>query len=164
MLAGIPNSPANYSPKDNFEKSKTRQELVLERMYKNKYISKEEYERAKNEKIEISKNNNKDNLTSLLYYYDATMEELYNLKEIPKSYLETKGIKIYTSLDTNAQKALEESNIKITEKNSQTAKVMMDSKTGGVLGLIGGIDYGYFYKFGRRPYKYKRTSEYGGLF
>lgn len=143
MLAGIPNSPANYSPKDNFEKSKTRQELVLERMYKNKYISKEEYEKAKNEKIEISKNNNKDNLTSLLYYYDATMEELYNLNEIPKSYLETKGIKIYTSLDTNAQKALEESNTKITEKNSQTAKVMMDSKTGGVLGLIGGIDYGY---------------------
>ena len=24
ILAGIPNSPANYSPKDNFEKSKIR--------------------------------------------------------------------------------------------------------------------------------------------
>ena len=39
ILAGIPNSPANYSPKDNFEKSKIRQEIVLERMYKNKYIT-----------------------------------------------------------------------------------------------------------------------------
>lgn len=142
MLAGIPNSPANYSPKDNYEKSKKRQELVLERMYKNQYITKKQYQEAINEKIEISTNTNKENLTSLLYYYDATMQELYNLNEIPKSYLETKGIKIYTSLDTQAQKSLEESTTKITEDEVQTAKVLMESKTGKVLGLIGGIDYG----------------------
>ncbi len=143
ILAGIPNSPANYSPIDNYTQSKQRQKVVLERMYKNKYITKDEYEKSLKEDIKLSNKKENSNLTSLLYYYDATMEELYNLNEMPKSYLETGGIKIYTALDINAQKSLDESTKKYTNEGAQTAKIMMNSKTGGIIGLIGGTDYGY---------------------
>lgn len=35
------------------------------------------------------------------------MEELNSLKEIPDNYIETGGLKIWTSLDIDAQTALE---------------------------------------------------------
>ena len=42
MLAGIPNSPSNYSPTRNPELARKRQKQVLDKMVKYKYISKEE--------------------------------------------------------------------------------------------------------------------------
>lgn len=142
ILAGIPNSPSNYSPINNYEVAKKRQKIVLERMYNNKYISKEEMENAINEELTFYGIKDNLNLTSLMYYQDAVMEELNKIETIPKSYLETGGLKIYTSLDINAQTSLENS-IKDNQINEevQTAKVMMNSKTGEIIGLIGGTNY-----------------------
>ena len=42
MLAGIPNSPSNYSPIKNPQLVKKRQKQVLDRMVKYNYIKKEE--------------------------------------------------------------------------------------------------------------------------
>lgn len=42
MLAGIPNSPSNYSPTENPELAKQRQKQVLEKMVKYGYLSSEE--------------------------------------------------------------------------------------------------------------------------
>ena len=42
MLAGIPNSPSNYSPTENPELAKQRQKQVLEKMVKYEYLSSEE--------------------------------------------------------------------------------------------------------------------------
>lgn len=142
MLAGIPNSPSNYSPINNYEAAKSRQKVVLERIYNNKYISKEEMDEAYNEELNLYGVRDNLNLTSLMYYQDAVMEELYSIEAIPESYLETGGIKIYTSFDIEAQTALENS-VKDNMVNDevQVSKVMMRSKTGEVIGLIGGSDY-----------------------
>lgn len=142
MLAGIPNSPSNYSPINNYEAAKSRQKVVLERMYNNKYISKEEMNEAYNEELNLYGVRDNLNLTSLMYYQDAVMEELYSIEAIPESYLETGGIKIYTSFDIEAQTALENS-VKDNMVNDevQVSKIMMRSKTGEVIGLIGGSDY-----------------------
>ncbi len=48
MLAGIPNSPSNYSPTKNPELAKKRQKQVLDRMVKYDYISKEEANKITN--------------------------------------------------------------------------------------------------------------------
>ena len=47
------------------------------------------------------------NLSTLMYYKDAVINELENLNIIPNDYLETKSLKIYTNLDLNAQTSLE---------------------------------------------------------
>ena len=70
------------------------------------------------------------------------MEELNSIKTIPSSFLETGGLKIYTNLDIEAQKALEDSaNKNITNPDIQLAGVVMDPQTGKVLALSGGRDY-----------------------
>lgn len=38
MLAGIPQSPNAYNPRDHFDKAKKRQEAVLDAMFRNKFI------------------------------------------------------------------------------------------------------------------------------
>ncbi len=143
ILAGIPNSPSNYSPIDNYDLSKKRQKVVLERMYNNKYISEKEMNSAFSEKLVFKNNDFGNDLTSLIYYNDAVMNELNSLSGIPKSYLDTGNIKIYTTLDLDAQKALEDGLKKASvDDKVETAKVMMEPKSGGVIALIGGMNYG----------------------
>ena len=48
MLAGIPNSPSNYSPAKNPELARKRQKQVLDKMVKYEYISKEEANKIMN--------------------------------------------------------------------------------------------------------------------
>ena len=143
ILAGIPNSPSNYSPVDNYDLSKERQKIVLERMYNNGYISKKESSSAYNQKLVFKNDDFGKDLTSLIYYNDAVMNELNSLSGIPNSYLDTGNIKIYTTLDVEAQKALEDGLKKnAVDDKVEVSKVMMNPKNGGIIALIGGINYG----------------------
>lgn len=143
LLVGIPKSPSNYSPLVNYELSKKRQINILYGLYKNKKITEEEYNQAVTEELHIVGEKNYQDLSTIMYYQDSVMRELKTLKQIPDSYLETGGIRIFTNLDMNAQKILEESVQKNmnTEKNLQVASVMMDPNTGKILALVGGRDY-----------------------
>ena len=142
IIVGIPNSPSNYSPISNYELSKERQEVVLSRMVSNGYITEREKEEALNEKLKFYGKHDTLNLTTLSYYKDAVMKELSDIKTIPESYIETNGVKIYTTLDLDAQKSLEEGVKDISKiENVQTSKVMIDVKTGGVIALVGGTNY-----------------------
>ena len=109
MLTGIPKSPSNYSPIVNFDLAKQRQINILYNLYKNKIITEEEYNQAKEEELTIVGEKNSQELANIMYYQDAVMRELNSLEEIPESLLETGGIKIYTNLDMNAQSILENS-------------------------------------------------------
>ncbi len=142
MLAGIPKNPSDYSPLTNETKAKNRQKTILNSMVENKYITKEDAQNAYNEKLVYKTEEEKDSLKMMRYYQDAVMDELEKIDSIPASFLDTGGLKIYTNLDTNAQKLLEESaNKNITNDNIQLAGVVMDPKTGKVLALTGGRDY-----------------------
>ena len=143
MLTGIPKSPSNYSPIVNFDLAKKRQVNILYNMLKNKVITEDEYNQAVNEELVIVGEKNYLDLANIMYYQDAVMRELKTIKEIPSSYLETGGIRIYTNLDMNAQKILENSvkNNLNTDKNLQVASVMMEPDSGKIIALVGGRDY-----------------------
>lgn len=141
ILAGIPKSPTNYSPILNYEKSKERQYLVLQSMLNNKFITEKEMNEAYNQELEFYGYVEDNNLKTLRYFQDAVMDEL-NTLSLPSSFLETGGIKIYTTLDMNAQKILEDSiNKNFTIEDMQLASIVMDPNTGEVLALAGGKDY-----------------------
>ena len=71
-----------------------------------------------------------------------SIKELENIKSIPTSFLDTGGLKVYTTLDLNAQKSLEDSVSKnLKGKSLQTAAITMNPENGEILGLIGGVDY-----------------------
>lgn len=142
MLAGIPKSPSNYSPLINEENAKKRQKLVLEAMVNNNFITDTEMNEAINTELSYYGYTNKSELSTLMYYKDAVMDELNNIDSIPTSFLDTGGIKIYTYLDMNAQTILETSmKENITTDELQIASIMMDPENGSIIALTGGRDY-----------------------
>lgn len=142
ILAGIPASPQDYSPINDLKTSKRRQKIILDTMVKNGYITKKEAKKAYNEKLVFYGKKEKLNLTTLMYYKDAVMNELDNLKVIPKDYIENNSIKIYTNLDLEAQTKLDDS-IKnnVNNDNIELSSVMIENKTGKIIALTGGKDY-----------------------
>ena len=141
ILAGIPASPQEYSPINDLKTSKRRQKIILNTMVKNGYITKEEANTAYNEELVFYGKKEKLNLTTLMYYKDAVMNELDNLKVIPKDYIESNSIKIYTNLDLEAQTKLDEAIKNNINNDIEISGVMIENKTGKIIALTGGKDY-----------------------
>lgn len=143
MLAGIPQSPSNYSPITNLDLAKKRQNTVLNSMYKNGDISYNEMTDAYNQQLTYIGKTNQSKLENILYFRDAVLDELDNISSIPDSLLETGGLKIYTTLDEKAQESLETAvdTYMSDESDIQVAGMMMRPDNGGVMAMIGGTDY-----------------------
>lgn len=143
MLVGIPRSPENNNPIANYDNCIKRAKIIASLLVKNGYITKEEYDNLYKNKIEIYGKRERNNMSTLMYYSDAVNEELNSISSIPKSLIKSGGIKIYTTLDVNAQKKLDDS-IKENGSNEddvQLAGILVNPKTGGVLALAGGKNY-----------------------
>lgn len=140
ILAGIPKSPTYYSPINYEENALNRQKVVLNSMVNNKYISKEEKENALNEKLTYYGATSTEKLKTLMYFQNAVMNELNNIKDLPSSFLDVGSLKIYTTLDINAQKIMEES-LRYIKNDAEIALILTDPNNGSVKGLIGGKSY-----------------------
>jgi len=141
MLAGIPQSPSNYSPLYNLDLAKKRQKTVLTLMYNNNEISEDEMNDAINVELSYVGNKNENITSGRLYFKDAVLNELSTIASIPSSILETGGIKIYTTMDSDAQINLENSVNSKEFGELQVASVMIEPDNGEVLALVGGVDY-----------------------
>ena len=143
MLAGIPQAPAKLSPINNEENAKKRQNVVLELMVNNKKITENDKIVAYNTPLEYVGKTDDNDITSLLYYRDAVIEELNGIETIPSSLIKTGGLKIYTTLNKEAQVDLEnavKNNIK-DGSELQLAGIMINPNNGEVMALLGGTDY-----------------------
>lgn len=142
MLVGIPKSPSNFSPLVNPTLAKSRQKLILQGMVKNGYITEEEMNNALNRELTFYGKESTNNLNTLMYYKDAVLKELEDISSIPTSFLDTGGLKIYTTLDIESQTALEESiNKNVTTDEIQASAITMNPNNGEILALVGGRDY-----------------------
>ncbi len=143
MLVGIPKSPSNYSPLINEKIATERQVYILNTMLKQEIITEKEYNDALKENLVYYGKKDKLNLNTIMYYQDAVLKELESMNTIIKTHLENGGIKVYTTLDLNAQKCLEDSINKNIIDNSeiQVSGIMIDPNSGGVIALVGGRDY-----------------------
>lgn len=142
MLAGIPKNPSKYNPVSNYNNCLERAKLVANAMYKNGYINDETLNNLFKNPIAIYGERKDNNLQMLMYYQDAVLNELENINEIPKSFIDSGGLKIYTTLDMDAQTKLEKNilNNQVAD-DAQIASVIMDPHTGAVLALTGGMNY-----------------------
>ena len=142
ILAGIPNSPENYNPVANYDLSIERAKIVGQSMVENGYLTEEEFDSLFQEKLEIYGKSSEENLDMLMYYQDAVLEELRDIGTIPEELIQNGGIKIYTYLDMDAQKNLEENILSyLGDDELQSASVIIDPDTGGVIALSGGVSY-----------------------
>lgn len=142
MLAGIPKSPENYNPVSNYDKCIKRAKVVAASMYKNNYITKEEYDNLFQNEIPIYGKKKTNNMQTLMYYHDAVISELNSIKNVPKDLIKSGGLKVYTNLDINTQKKLDETFIQYKEKdNVELASIITTPKDGKIIALAGGYNY-----------------------
>jgi len=141
LIAGLPASPTKYNPFTHPETAKARQEMVLTAMEKVGYISKEEMEKAKAEKLNYYLNKTGILAPHFVFYVKEILDESYDNKKLMEG-----GLKITTSLDLNIQKMVEEkvaSEVASLKKYNVTngAAMVTDPQTGQILAMVGSIDY-----------------------
>jgi penicillin-binding protein 2A len=145
-LAAIPKSPTYYSPIGYPDKSKERRQVVLKLMNEQGYITTAERDAA----MQVNYVPPKQNLAKkeFLTFIDYTVEEAQTMYNIDPDELYRGGYKIYTTMDTNAQRIMEQTytNDKFFQKSDaeqefQSAMVITNYKTGGIVAMIGGRDY-----------------------
>jgi len=143
LLAALTQAPSKYSPYgDNKDLLIGRQQYVLDIMEEQGYISNEEKEEAK--KYELVFKNPETNITAphFVMYIKESLSEKYGEKT-----LEQGGLKIYTTIDLEKQKAAEEAIKNQEEKNAtkynanNAALVAIDPKTGQILAMVGSKNY-----------------------
>ncbi len=101
FLAALPKAPNNYNPKSNYIKAIDRRNWVIDRMYVNKFIKKEDLE-YKNKPLEVFKRLDIE-FSDADYFYEEIRKELFN--KYGKEKLYSEGLIIKTALDSNIQKS-----------------------------------------------------------
>ncbi len=108
-LAGMPKAPSTMNPLHSLERATQRRNIVLRRMLDEGYISEEEYQSARAEKIVAKQNANTRDI-ELYAPYMAEMARVWAVEKYGLSVYES-GYRVYTSLDSHLQKAAETSTI-----------------------------------------------------
>jgi len=145
-IAGMIQGPSRYSPERNQEAARARRDLVLTAMVRDGWISAEESITASEEPLAV--------VALPDAYHSQAPYFIDYVNRVAKSQLEVSGAtrQIYTTIDLDLQQ-LAEAAIKgqlerldgIYKKRAvkpQAALVALDPRTGNVLAMVGGREYG----------------------
>jgi penicillin-binding protein 1C len=143
-LAALPQAPTRLSPYGNNKTTlDARQKLVLERMLKNDFITKEEYETAVNTPVEFQP----QAVTGIRApHFVMYIRELL-VDKYGEEALSEKGFRVITSLDWELQQEAERIVAEKAAHNEKTfnasnaGMVAMDPKTGDILVMVGSRNY-----------------------
>lgn len=146
MLAGLPQSPSRYSPLTDFKKAKARQRYVLNRMAEDKIISSAAARKAYAQTLILGKPvQNRAMNGYFSQYVRSRLEPRYGREALLRD-----GLRVYTTLDIDLQKAAFKAVRQGAQairrrhgsrKNPQGALVALDTASGRILAMVGGMDY-----------------------
>ncbi|NMC33753.1 MAG: penicillin-binding protein 1A [Veillonellaceae bacterium] len=154
MLAGLPKSPNYYSPFNSMKAAKERQATVLDQMVKYGYLDQATADKTKKVPLKLAssaepakpdpKKKNQPVEVSASYFIDYITSQLIDKYGADTVYKD--GLKVYTSLDLEMQKAAEKAMQELpamsVDKNGlqqpQGALVAIDTHTGYVKAMVGG--------------------------
>ena len=157
FLAGIIQRPSYFNPYRHPDRTIERRNLVLDSMVETGAITKEQAERAKAEPLHLTAAS--VDASEAPYFVDLVHEQL--LQKLGDRDFNHEGLRIYTSLDPDLQRAASEA-VEVGMKNvdalvdklhphrkpgetilyPQVALVALNPHTGQVLALVGGRNYG----------------------
>lgn len=147
LIAGLPQAPSIYSPFNNKKLAIQRRNQVLSRMYKMRYITKQQYKQALDEPLHLNPNPDIYTLNRAPYFVDYVMAELESLG-FDETEISQGGYKVVTTLNYKAQKAAQEAverNLSawgLTRDQQQAAVFSFSPISGEILAYIGGKNYG----------------------
>lgn len=146
LIAGLPQAPSVYSPFNDKKLAKERRNQVLKRMYKMRFITKQEYNEALNEKIKLNPMPEIYTLNKAPYFCDYVMKELEKLG-FDEVEISQGGYKVITTLDYKTQQKTNEAILKnmnawgLKNPNQQAAVFSFSPENGRILAYAGGKDY-----------------------
>lgn len=145
LLAGLAQAPTRYSPRGHLDRAKARQRYVLRRMAEVGFLDKEAAEREYDTRLALAPPSNfRSKAAYFLEYVRNYLQEKYGAEAINRS-----EFRIYTTIDGRLQEAaydavtqgvrrMEEAN---GYRGLQGALLCMDPGSGGVLAMVGGVDF-----------------------
>jgi penicillin-binding protein 1A len=145
MLAGLTQAPTRYSPRNHFDQAKGRQRYVLRRMAEVGFLAPAEADRAYQARITLAPPSNfRSKAAYFLEYVRAYIQEKYGTDALYKSEMQ-----IYSTIDGHLQEAAHDAlieGVRRTEernkyKGLQGAILAIDPHSGGVLAMVGGVDF-----------------------
>lgn len=143
LLAGIINAPTTYSPIRNPLKANERKNVVLLSMYKQGYINKDEYEKAKNINVEDMLVIKEKEVKTYPYqsYFDVCYKQIYE-KTGYDPYITP--MEIYTYLNTDVQSyfdKIQQDDSYYENKYQQISSSVIDNNNGSIIAIMGGRNY-----------------------
>ena len=145
LLAALPKAPSRYNPYRDKDLAKFRRDLVVQNLYENNFINKNEYEKILKEEINLKKSE-KIYLEDAQYYIEDVRKDIIEKLSYDKVYKE--GLNINTPINLNLQKIATES----------LRDGLLDyDKRRGWRGPLRNIEYteNWFYKF--KEYQLEKT-------
>ncbi len=148
MLAGLPQSPANYNPLENPTAASARQSTVLDLLVKSHFVTIEEADNARREKLGFAPVPFPIKAPHFVMYIRGQLEKNYGLEAIYRQ-----GLQVYTTLDLDMQNTAQRvmryrladlSKPKEGEppRNVRNSAVLiLDPFSGEVLTMLGSPDY-----------------------
>jgi 1A family penicillin-binding protein len=144
LLAALPKAPTDYSPYGkNIDALTTRQKMILHRISDLGLANKDEVQNAlaTDTLAKIKPAQNNIEAPHFVAYIVDQLENKYG-----KSFLQTAGLRIYTTLDYDLQKTAEQSVTDGAARNSKygatnAALVAINPKNGEILAMVGSKDY-----------------------
>lgn len=180
LLVALPKSPETFSPYKHPERAKSRRNLVLREMLKDRLITEAEYNTAANEPLNVVEHRPTKQIGE---YFIEDIRRYLELK-YGGDFLYRSGANIYTTLNTKIQKTVEEvmekhlvqiekdykfKNTKAkfdsigntdtlnTMPYLQGAVVVVDQHTGEIKAMVGGRDFNQS-KFNRATQSRRQTG------
>lgn len=145
VLTGILKGPNIFNPIDDYEAAIDRRNVIADLMYKEGILSQSDVENIKVSSIVLNDAYYDTVSHEYPFYFDATISEAVAKAKIPEDVLVSSGYKIYTYLNTDYQNALYSSYTNDwifgddgIDPTVQSASVVVDPKTGGVMAVYGG--------------------------
>ena len=142
FLAGLPEAPSTFSPFGSHpELGKKRQEEILQKMYEQNYITKQERDKALAETLRFQKITNPIKAPHFVFYVKDLLVKKYGEQKVTQG-----GLKVQTSLDLATQKFVEASVAAQLENLGSYSvgnggAVVTNPGTGEILAMVGGKDY-----------------------
>ncbi|HEY9625233.1 MAG TPA: PBP1A family penicillin-binding protein [Crinalium sp.] len=145
-LVGILPAPNRFNPVEDYDTAVELRDRVLNRMAAQGMVSAQEAQRARRSRIDINPAAIQELQSTIApYFYSEVFAELETL--LGEQLAQEGNFIVKSTVDPRIQ-ALAETSLRSTVENtgassgfSQGAMVTLDSSTGGVLALVGGVDY-----------------------
>ena len=151
VIAGALKGPTLYNPVDDYDATVERRNTILQLMADNEFITQEEANAAINTELVQMNNDTSSDTYAYPYYFDAVINEAIHKYGLSEEDIMNGNYKIYTNLNQTYQTELEASyeNTSLFPTSpagelAQSASVVMDPATGGVMASVGGTgDYSF---------------------